>query len=193
MLFGARGIAATFFLLAAAQTAAAAISIQYTVVPVGGNVYRYVYSLTNSAGSPAVQLFDILFDTSQYQESSLTIVTPPPLNAQWQQQILHSVAPSIPAAYDALSLSGGIPAGSTVTGFAVQFTWLGTGTPGPQPFQVFDSSTFALLQSGTTAAAAQVVGVPGASPFSLGILGIALAIAAAVQKQLRTSLPSRSR
>jgi hypothetical protein len=193
MLNGARGMAASFLLLAAAQTAAAAISIQYTVVPVGGNVYRYVYSLTNSAGSPAVQLFDILFDASQYLESSLQIITPAPLNTQWQQQILHSVPPSIPAAYDALALSGGIPAGSTVTGFSVQFTWLGTGTPGPQPFQIFDSSTFALLQSGTTTATGQIVGVPAVSPFSLGLLGIALAIAAALQTRLRTSLPSHSR
>jgi len=53
--------------------AVAATSIQYTLVPVGGNVYRYVYTVTNNspiAGAP-VQLFDIYFDTSLYLESSL--------------------------------------------------------------------------------------------------------------------------
>ena len=146
--------------------------------------YRYVYSITNNAatGSAAIQLFDILFDTSLYQESSLQIVTPAPLHTQWSEQLLSS-APSVPAAYDALSLTGGIAAGSTVTGFSVQFTWLGTGTPGPQPFQVFDPNTFAVLQSGVTSTLP--VGVPAASTLTLFLLGVGLSLAAAFQMRER--------
>jgi hypothetical protein len=184
MAFGTRAFGPGALLLLLAHSAFAAVSIQYTIVPVGGNVYRYVYSITNNAatGSAAIQLFDILFDTSLYQESSLQIVTPAPLHTQWSEQLLSS-APSVPAAYDALSLTGGIAAGSTVTGFSVQFTWLGTGNPGSQPFQVFDPNTFAVLQSGVTSTLP--VGVPAASTLTLFLLGVGLSLAAAFQMRER--------
>ena len=35
-------------------------------------------------------------------------------------------------------------------GFAVQFTWLGAGTPGAQPFEIVDPDTFQTLESGST-------------------------------------------
>lgn len=190
MLFGTRGLAAFFLLLCSTRAAVATVSIQYSVVPLGGNVYKYVYSISNSGGSPAVQLFDILFDTSLYQESSLQIVTPAPLSTQWTQQILHSVPPALPAGYSALALSGGIPAGSTVSGFAVQFTWLGSGVPGAQPFQIFDTS-FNLLQSGASTQAPLTV--PASSTLSLAVLGVALSAAAAYQTRLRTAAAIRSR
>jgi hypothetical protein len=173
------------------QAALATVSIQYTVLPVGGNVYRYVYSITNSGGSPAVRLFDILFDTSLYQESSLQIVTAAPLNSQWTQQILHSVPPAIPSAYDSFTIGGGIPAGTTVTGFSVQFVWLGTGGPAAQPFQIFDPTTFDLLQTGTTTYG--VFSVPASSTLSLALLALALAGATACQARMRTAEAIRSR
>jgi hypothetical protein len=183
MPFGTRTFAAGTLLLAFAQAAAATVSIQYNVVHVSGNLYRYVYSITNSGpGASPVQLFDILFDTALYQESSLQIVTPNPLHTQWSEQLLTS-APAVPAAYDALSLTGGIAPGSTVTGFSVQFTWLGSGTPGGQPFQVFDATTFAVLQSGQTAA--PVIAVPAASTLSLSLIGLGLSLAAALQLRNR--------
>jgi hypothetical protein len=177
-------------LLLSGRIAFAAVNVRYIVEPVGGNVYRYVYSITNSGGSPTVQLFDILFDTSLYQESSLQIVTPAPLNSQWSQQILHSVPPIVPAAYDVFSIAGGIPAGATVTGFSVQFTYLGSGTPGAQPFQVYDATTFALLQAGTTLQG--ITSIPTASTVSLSVLGLGLAIAAACQARLRTAEARRT-
>jgi hypothetical protein len=177
MPFGKRGFAGAL-LLVAAQAASGAVSIQYDVVQVSGNVYRYVYSITNSGNSASpVRLFDILFDTSLYQESSLQIVTPNPLHTQWSEQLLAS-APAVPAAYDALSLTGGIPPGTTVTGFSVQFTWLGSGTPGNQPFQIFDPNTFAILQTGTTGVP---LPVPAASTLALSLVGIGLSISAALQ------------
>ena len=192
MLSVTRRFAALLALLVCSHAASAAVSIQYTVVPMGGNVYRYVYSITNNGPGASLQLFDILFDTSLYLESSLQIVSPPAINAQWSQQILHSVPFAIPAAYDALAIAGGIPAGATVSGFSVQFTWLGSGTPGAQPFQVFDPITFALLQSGNTTAA-QVAPIPSLSTWSFGLLGLALAGAATHQMRLRTAEVSRSR
>ena len=191
MVLGTRGIAAIFALLCSTTAATAAVSIQYSVVPVSGNVYRYVYSISNSGGGSAVQLFDILFDTSLYQEASLQIVTPAPLSTQWTQKILSSVPPAVPAAYTALSLTGGIPAGSTVSGFSVQFTWLGSGVPGAQPFEIFDATTFNLVQSGATSSTPLTV--PTASTLSLALLGVGLCAAAAYQTQLRTAELIRSR
>ena len=183
-------------LLAATQTSASppSTSIQYSLVPLGGNVYRYVYSITNNGpipgGSP-VQLFDILFDTSLYQQTSLQIVTPSSLHAQWSEILLSGIPPSVPALYDALALTGGIPPGSTVSGFSVQFTWLGPGTPGSQPFQVYDPNTFQLLQSGQTSANSAPLTVPAASTVSLTIIGVGLILTGAyrmIQKpRTRTS------
>ena len=170
------------------QTAGGTISVSYDLVPMGGNVYRYVYSITNngSLGSNVrVQLFDILFDTSLYREPSLQIVTPVNLSAQWSQLLLTSL-PGVPAAYDALALQGGIPPGSMVSGFAVQFTWLGSGTPGSQPFQIFDPTTFQLLQTGQTAGtpSSAPLGAPAASTFSLILMGLGLTVTGVYQAQM---------
>lgn len=169
------------------QTIAGSISVNYDLIPLGGNVYRYVYSITNngSLGSNvSVQLFDILFDTSLYREPSLQIVTPGSLSALWSQLLLTSL-PGVPATYDSLALQGGIPPGSTVKGFSVQFTWLGTGTPGPQPFQIFNPTTFQLLQTGQTVSGSSSVplGAP-LSTFSLIVIGVGLALTGAYQAQI---------
>ncbi|HLH16923.1 MAG TPA: hypothetical protein VKX45_06865 [Bryobacteraceae bacterium] len=128
-----------------------------------------------------MQLFDIDFDTSLYAPGSLQIVTTGPLNAQWSQRFLNP-APGLPKLYDVLSLSGGIPPGNSVAGFAVQFTWTGAGTPGSQPFQIYDPNTFALLQNGATFTP---FSVPSASTASLMLLGVGLAFASAYQNRAR--------
>ena len=139
-------------LLPIGQAVAGTISVQYTLTPLGGNLYTYNYSIYNdgSLGSGVpVQLFDILFNPSLYQEAGLQITTAAALNTQWSQQFLFSVPP-LSSAYDVLALSGGIPVGSTVSGFTVEFMWLGSGTPGAQSFFIYDPNTFALLDNGTT-------------------------------------------
>jgi len=167
-------------LLSTQAFAAGTTTIQYSLVPLGGNVYRYIYSITNNGsvedGAP-IQLFDTLFDTSLYQESSLQIVTPSSLHSQWSEVLLSGVPPAIPAAYDALALQGGIAAGTTVTGFSVQFTWLGPGVPGVQPFQIYDPTSFQLVQSGQTSSSS--LSVPAASTLSLILLGVGLVLTVA--------------
>jgi len=166
------------------------IPVRYRVVSMGGNVYRYIYTLTNNGSLPGggpLQLFDIYFDSSLYQFSSLVVVTPGSFSAQWSQLILPPV-PGVPSAYDVLSLTGGLPAGSTVSGFSVQFTWLGAGSPGSQPFEVFDPVSFLSLQRGQTVL--DSVPVPAASDLTMGLMGIALAVSACLQ--VRSQISSRS-
>ncbi len=84
--------------------------------------------------------------------------------------------------YDALALSVGIPAGGTVSGFAVQFNWIGSGEPGAQPFQIFDPDTFQLLQTGQTFSAQPI---PAASTLSLILLGIAIVLIVVYQVRVQ--------
>jgi hypothetical protein len=130
-----------------------AITVQYELIPLGGNQYRYVYTVTNDGSlgaGVAVSLFDLVFDSASYQETSLAIVTSAPLNSQWDEFILSSVL-NVPVAYSAFSSTIGIAPGETVSGFAVEFEWIGSAAlPGAQPFQVFDPNTFDLLEEGTT-------------------------------------------
>lgn len=141
-----------------------AVSVQYELLPMGGSNYRYVYTVSNdgSLGAGiAIGLFDVLFDPALYDESLLTITTPAPLSSNWDEILLAS-APGVPAAYDVMALAGGIPVGATVGGFAVDFTWFGSGTPGNQPFAIYDPDSFVLLDQGMTSNLAAVP-VPAAA------------------------------
>jgi hypothetical protein len=192
MFFRACGLVAAVVLLFNPHTASGAgtVSIQYSVVPLGGNVYRYVYTITNNGSLPGgapIKLFDIVFDHNLYQVGSVLPVTylvNNSLASQWTEQVLNGL-PSVEPYYDVFSVSGaGIPAGSSVSGFAVQFTYLGAGIPGPQPFRIYDptQTPFQLTQSGSTFSPASV---PLASNVSLILIGIGLAIVAAYQVRRR--------
>jgi hypothetical protein len=149
-----------------------AITIGFDLQALGGDHYRYTYTVTNDGSlgaGVALELFDILFPPDRYDESSLTIVTPPALQTAWSELILAS-APGVPAAYDVAALSGGLPDGARVTGFAVAFQWLGTGSPGAQAFEVFDAQ-FNLLESGTTLPAPPTA-IP--EPGALALVGTGL-------------------
>jgi hypothetical protein len=154
--------------LALAACSAQATTIQSQSIDLGSNHYRSVYTVTNdgSLGAP-LRGFDLYFDPGLYLEASLTIVTAPPLATDWDQLILGSGV-LVSAAYDAVALAGGIPDGASESGFAVEFTWIGPGTPGAQPFEIFDPQTFDVLESGLTTP------IPEASTLSLLAAGTAL-------------------
>ena len=163
-----------FFAVQCLPLSSHAVSISFDLTALGGNDYRYDYTVNNDGSlgtGVAVELFDISFDTSLYQESSLAIVTPAPLSTGWDENILGS-APGIPAVYDAFELSGGIADGATTSGFSVEFTWLGGPQgPGSQTFEIFDPVTFNLLETGTTTVSS--VPVPGALLLMVsGLLGL---------------------
>jgi hypothetical protein len=147
------------------------VPIDFGLTALGNGEYRYDYSVYNNgslgAGVP-IQLFDIFFDATLY--GNLSIVSPDPPASQWSQMILDSVG-TVPAFYDVEATSGGISAGSTVSGFAVDFTWLGQGVPGSQEFQIY-SNTFNLLQTGNTTSETP-------EPSTFLTIGILLACAAA--------------
>jgi hypothetical protein len=150
MLFKTFGICMPIMFLAFHANADTVIG--YNVTALGGSEYQYNYSVFNDGSlgpSVPIQLFDILFTPALYEAGSLVIVTPAPLSSQWDQEILASVGVA-PADYDVFALNGGIPVGNKVSGFAVQFEWIGQGLPGAQPFQISDPNSFNVLQSGET-------------------------------------------
>lgn len=163
------------------------IVIDYSLTRVGntGNTYIDMYSVYNNGtlpgmlipGGPSgmvpIQIFDILFDPTLY--ASITNVTPEPLNTQWSPTILFSVG-SEPEAFDA-ELQSGIAVGDTVSGFAVEFNYLGLGNPGSQPFDIYNLTElynslnpippFTLIQMSSTQAVAPE---PSSGSYIIGIL-----------------------
>ena len=123
------------------------ISITRDVNQVTGtpNTYIFTYSVFNNGSLPSgapIQIFDIYFDPTIYDQNSLENITPEPLNSEWLPQILFSVG-DVPTAFDAEAQNGGITAGNTVGGFAVQVTSLSPNLPAVQPFDIYDPSDFA--------------------------------------------------
>jgi len=148
-----RGIALAFVLLltsVAVAGPASATSVLYELTVLDTNRYRSSYTVINDGSLGAgIEGFDLFFDPGLYLESSLSIVTPVPPATDWDELILGSGV-LVPAVYDAIALAGGIPDGAIQSGFAVEFVWVGSGMPGPQPFQIFDPDTLTVLDSGVT-------------------------------------------
>lgn len=176
MLFRSFGLCVPIMLLSF-QAVSSANEIEYSLSNLGSGEYEYVYTIYNdvplSDGSGTnlpVQLFDIAFDSTLYENP--TFVTPNPLASQWSQGFLAAVG-AVPVQYDVLASDLGIPAGTDVSGFAVEFTWLGGGLPGNQLFQIYDPNTspYTLLLSGETANIAP-------EPSTFGMLVIAVAYGA---------------
>lgn len=156
------------FLVFAAHTAHA-IPINYELTPLGGTSYRYDYTIANDGSlgpGVAVEWFAILFDPALYDESTLAIVTADPPASDWDELVLASGF-LIDAAYDVFALSGGIAPGEAVSGFSIEFSWLGIGMPGAQQFEIYDIDTFDVLATGSTRTASTAVPEPGSLALAL--------------------------
>lgn len=129
----------------------------------GEDLYRYSYTLSDFP-YPADFGFSVLFDPNLYDALESL---PPSVGSAWDV-IAIQPDPGLPddGFYDAMAL---VSFPTELTGFAIDFIWLGAGTPGSQPFVVYDDS-FATIVSG------QTVLVPEPSTLVLlaaGIAGIA--------------------
>ena len=126
-----------------------AATILYTATDVADLVpgqdlweYRYVVSgLTLTAG----QGFTIFFAPNLYT----LLETPPPfVNADWDALTVQpDVLLNSAGYYDALALRTNP---SFADPFKLRFVWLGTGTPGAQPFTVYDTDFSTISQGQTT-------------------------------------------
>jgi hypothetical protein len=157
---------------------AALLAIDFQVSALGSSRYQYRYTVTNVSpvSSPTlVSGFTVDFDPALYEESTL-LITSAGL-ADWSEQILGSVDLGSgvffsPAQYDAYKIGGApLGAGDSATGFTVEFTWLGAGTPGSQAFSVFDPVTLDVIETGPTQLDSAPA-VPEPSSITLGLLAL---------------------
>ena len=131
-------------------SAKAFTGITYGLSSLGGNQWQYSYSVNNNTiGAPITDFLVYFPDVSSSEYSYYTLlggtgsggfsfVTPP-------------VQPSAPNLGGFAEFSGGsIPVGNTLSGFTVDFSYTGSASLGSQSFEVYDSSTFDLLDSGRT-------------------------------------------
>lgn len=149
----------------------AAGTIHFVVTDLGGNSYRYTYLLSGFTFL-ANQELDIRFAPDLY--SNLTNgVAGPGFDLLLLQP---NNPPGVEGVYSALALINNPPLDGP---FSVDFTYLGEGWPGPQPYYInqYDESGgfVGTLESGSTA-------IP--EPATLGLAGAGL-LALAVALRLR--------
>ncbi len=142
------------------------VTVAYDATQVAAERWQYTYTVSNVSLAVPVDEFTIWFRQDWY--ANLALATPDPPAAAWNE-IVTQPDPLLHDAgfYDALRKTAGIPLGGAVSGFAVQFDWLGSGTPGTQPFDITDAVTFQPIYSGTT--------LP--EPATAGMLGVIAALA----------------
>gem|GEM_PF-5707292 len=114
--------------------------------------------------------FDVFFLLSDGYLFGDIKSTPPP-NADWDTIALQP-DPSLPddGRYDAVAL---VNNASLANAFVVTFIWRGIGSPGSQPFAIFDD-TFAVTDEGRTIAAGGTTPIPEPTTVVLLLSGVAL-------------------
>lgn len=143
-------------------------TISYVATPLGANLWRYDYTVTNAIPSIAFDELTVYFDVGRFE-----MLAEPTAPAGWDPIVVQP-DPGIPSSgfYDALNLGAPLGAGATVSGFSVSFAYLGVGSPGAQSFDLLDSATFSVVHSGTTAP------IPEPASFAMilmGLLGVSVA------------------
>jgi hypothetical protein len=155
-------LASCLFVSAASQAA----PIYYETESLGGNSWKYHYTVDNAASAPVYE-FTIYFDVGLY--SNLRLATGP---STWDP-IAIQPDPSLPddGFYDALALAAPVNQGEVLSGFSIVFDLLGGGTPGSQAYDIVDPLTFAAIFSGQTARTPSTTPVLEPESFSMLLIG----------------------
>ncbi len=123
------------------------------IEPLGGNDYICRYSIVNSQAAP-IEQFILFFDYQLYR--NLMIVSDPAVSAlRWHEDLLQPEPYWVfDGIYRAVCLGDGIGQFESLSGFAVQFTYLGPGQPPEQPFQVISKTYQTITEQGQTSSSA---------------------------------------
>jgi len=127
-----RGLSAALIALAIVlrSVTAGATTIEFTVSSLGGTAWEYQY-FPSGHTFLADQGFAVFFDLTRY--SNLTLGSPLP--ADWDPIVVQpDPTPSSDGYYDALAL---VTDPSLAGPFRVSFLFSGPGTPGSQPFEIY--------------------------------------------------------
>lgn len=142
-----------------------ATTVSFDVTNISGNTWEYTYTVANDTLGFDIEEFTIFFDVGLY-ENLVATATP----ADWDPLVIQpDLGLPDDGFYDALALVIGIAPGNSLSGFGVQFDFLGAGMPGSQLFQIVDPNTFDVLDEGFTT----LVPLPGALwLFGSGLVGL---------------------
>ncbi len=152
------------------------ISVTFTATQISGSEWQYDYQLAGSflSGDDLAVYFPLA--------TSLNLVDLGTGGTDWTTFVFQP-DPNLPAdgEYDMLAT---IDNPSLTVSFDVQFQYLGTGSPGPQEFTLYDPN-FNILDNGETVPASSPSPVP--EPASLLLLGSGLLGMSAYVKRRRAS------
>lgn len=162
------GSAALGFSMCFAPLAVAA-GIQYSLSSLGGDSWRYDYTLNNSGPSLSFDELTIFFDLPGVVsiDSFAVPVGWDPITVQ--------ADPGIPDGgfVDAVHSAGLLAAGS-FSGFSAAFHYAPGMTPGAQTFQLISSAAFDIIKTDLTTKVPVVNAVPEPSTYALMISGLGL-------------------
>jgi len=149
-----------------------ASQITYNATSLGGNAWRYDYTLVNDTLTDPVEEFTIYFDVGLF-ESLRSPAGPSP----WDLLVIQP-DPGLPVPADGFfdglvfDIADALAPGATLGVFSVEFDFLGTGIPGRQSFE-FYGADLELLASGSTRLAGANVPEPGTlALIAAGLLGL---------------------
>lgn len=134
------------FLAAVTLGSAAHSQVAYTATDISGNTWQYNYTLTNGLVPGNIGELTVFFSVGLY--SNLANPSSP---GNWSPIVVQPDA-SLPqdGFYDVQALDAGLAPGQSASGFTVDFTWLGTGTPGSQLFNIVNPVDYSTQYAGNT-------------------------------------------
>ncbi len=123
--------------------------VSYCLEELGGGQWVYNYTFTNNTLGQPIEQFIIWFEADKYE--NLSIVSDPDIGYEWYQDTVEPDPIWLDdGAYRALAYYDGILPDDLETGFAVRFTYLDAGVPGPQEFDIVDPNEYVSLEWGLT-------------------------------------------
>lgn len=126
---------------------AALVGTSYSLV--AGNTWKASFSFSNGAGDPAAPGLTVFFDETLY--ANLTSAVAP---AGWDPLVVQPDPVLGAGFFDAYAYdpADALQPGQTLSGFSVQFDFVGSGAPGALAFEFyrFDGADLVSLQTGTT-------------------------------------------
>lgn len=141
-----RGILLAIVSLIVVPLTASAAVITYDATHVSASQWIYNYSVKADTAEPPINEFTIYFDHALFAD--LSLLSSP---QDWDTLIVQPDISLLSNGFlDALALADGLQQGNTVNGFSVAFTYLGSGIPGSQRFDIVDPITFSTITSGQT-------------------------------------------
>lgn len=175
-----RRVIVTIGFLVFSQSSAQAEGIESIATSLGGNSWRYDYTITNSTPSLAFDEVTIYFDHTKY--SNLRQAAVP---SGWDPFVAQPDT-GIPADgyFDVLNLGMPLAAGEVVSGFSITFDLFASAAPAGQPFDVLDSSTFELINSGMVVLTSTS---PVPEPGALTMMLMGMGLVCIAQRRARTS------